>query len=111
MRCVGYAAVVVVIVLLSALPISAEPKTGVLCVIPDPPGCCALVTVPFDLKTLMFRIDNGKKTPWPQNMGFNNRRIEPRGKASRSCVLGRETHTVLPIPLHGLQGNRALSAV
>ena len=70
MRRVGYAAVVVVIVLLSALPISAEPKTGMLCVIPDPPGCCALATVSFDLKTLMFRIDNGKKTPWPQKMGF-----------------------------------------
>jgi hypothetical protein len=70
MRRVGYAAVVVVIVLLSELPISAEPKTGMLCVIPDPPGCCALATVSFDLKTLMFRIDNGKKTPWPQKMGF-----------------------------------------
>ena len=67
MRRVGYAAVVVVIVLLSALPISAEPKTGM---IPDPPGCCVLATVSFDLKTLMFRIDNGKKTPWPQKMGF-----------------------------------------
>jgi len=25
---------------------------------------------PFDLKTHMFRIDNGKKTPWPQKTGF-----------------------------------------
>jgi hypothetical protein len=25
---------------------------------------------PFDLKTLMFRIDNRTKTPWPQKMGF-----------------------------------------
>lgn len=41
-----------------------------LCVIPDPPGCCTLVTVPFDLKTLMFRIDNRNKTPWPQKLGF-----------------------------------------
>jgi hypothetical protein len=56
--------------LLSALPTFAEPKTGMLCVIPDPPGCCTLVTVPFDLKALMFRIDKGNKTPWPQKMGF-----------------------------------------
>ena len=67
---VGYAAVVVIIGLLLRLPTSAEPKTGILCVIPDPPGCCTLVTVPFDLKTLMFRIDNGKKTPWPQKTGL-----------------------------------------
>ena len=67
---VGYAAVVVIIGLLLTLPTSAEPKTGILCVIPDPPGCCTLVTVPFDLKTLMFRIDNGKKTPWPQKTGL-----------------------------------------
>ena len=38
--------------------------------IPDPPGCCTLVTVPFDLKTLMFRVDNGNTTPWPQKMGL-----------------------------------------
>jgi hypothetical protein len=57
---VGYAAVVVLSGLLLALPTSAEPKTGMLCVIPDPPGCCTLITVPFDLKTLMFRIDNRK---------------------------------------------------
>jgi hypothetical protein len=70
MRRVGYAAVLVLMGLLSALSTFAEPKTGMLCVIPDPPGCCTLVTVPFDLKTLMFRIDNGKKTPWPQKTGF-----------------------------------------
>ena len=80
MRRVGYAAVVVVIVLLAALPISAEPKTGMLCVIPDPPGCCALLTVPFDLKTLMFRIDNGEKTPWPQKMGLKIERLALGGK-------------------------------
>jgi hypothetical protein len=84
MRRVGYAAVVVVIVLLSALPISAEPKTGMLCVIPDPPGCCALVTVPFDLKTLMFRIDNGEKTPWPQKMGL---KIEGLSLAEKHLVV------------------------
>jgi len=66
-RRVGYAAVVV---LLLGLPTSAGPKTGMLCVIPDPPGCCTRVTVPFDLKTLMFRIDNGTKTPWPQETGL-----------------------------------------
>ena len=70
MRRVGYAAVVVLIGLLSALPAPAEPETGMLCVIPDPPGCCDRVTIPFDLKTLMFRIDNGTKTPWPQKKGF-----------------------------------------
>jgi len=47
-----------------------------LCVIPDPPGCCSLVTVPFDLKTLMFRIDNGNKTPWPQKMGLEIEGLE-----------------------------------
>jgi hypothetical protein len=70
MRRVGDAAVLVLMGLLSGLPTFAEPKTGMLCVIPDPPGCCALVTVPFDLKTLMFRIDKGNKTPWPQKIGF-----------------------------------------
>ena len=70
MRCVGYAAVLVLIGLFSVLPAIAEPKTGMLCVIPDPPGCCALGTVPFDLKTLMFRIDKGNKTPWPKKMGI-----------------------------------------
>jgi hypothetical protein len=45
-------------------------------VIPDPPGCCSLVTVPFDLKTLMFRIDNGNKTPWPQKMGLEIEGLE-----------------------------------
>ena len=54
----------------SAFPTPAQPKTGMLCVIPDPPGCCKLVTIPFDLKTLMFRIDNGEKTPWPQKTGL-----------------------------------------
>jgi hypothetical protein len=70
MRSLGYAAVVVLVGLLSALPISGEPKTGMLCVIPDPPGCCERVTVPFDLRTLMFRIDSGNKTPWPQKVGL-----------------------------------------
>jgi hypothetical protein len=69
-RRVGHAAVVVLIGLLLALPISAEPKTGMLCVIPDPPGCCERFTIPFNLKTLMFRIDNGNKTPWPQKTGL-----------------------------------------
>jgi len=84
MRRIGYAAVVVLVGLLSALPTPAEPKTGMLCVIPDPPGCCTRVTIPFDLKTLMFRIDNGKKTPWPQKMGL---RIEGLSL--------RETHLVV----------------
>ncbi len=69
MRWFGCAAIVVLLGLLS-VPISAEPKTGTLCVIPDPPGCCVRVTIPFDLKTLMFRVDAGKKTPWPQKPGL-----------------------------------------
>ena len=70
MRRVGYAAVLVLMCLISTPPTFAEPKTGMLCVIPDPPNCCDRVTVLFDLKTLMFRIDSGTKTPWPQKMGF-----------------------------------------
>ena len=43
-----------------------------LCVIPDPPGCCTelINSVPFDVETLMFRIDNGKKEPWPRKTCF-----------------------------------------
>ncbi len=71
MQRVAHAAVILLVIsLLFALPTSAEPKSGMLCVIPDPPGCCDRFTIPFDLKTLMFRIDNGKKTPWPQKTGF-----------------------------------------
>jgi hypothetical protein len=84
MRRVGHAALILLISLLSALPTSAEPKTGMLCVIPDPPGCCQLVSIPFDLKTLMFKIDNGKKTPWPQKMGF---KIEGLGLAEKHLVV------------------------
>lgn len=84
LRRVAYAVVVVFIGLVSALPTSAEPERGMLCVIPDPPGCCALVTVPFDLKTLMFRIDNGKRTPWPQKIGF---KIEGLSLAEKHLVV------------------------
>jgi hypothetical protein len=70
MRRFEYAAVVALLGLLSALPTPAEPKTGMLCVIPDPPGCCNRVTIRFDLNTLMFRIDNGNKTQWPQKVGL-----------------------------------------
>jgi hypothetical protein len=84
MRRVGHAAVVVFISLISALPASAGPKTGMLCVIPDPPGCCSLVTVRFDLKTLMFRIDNGKKTLWPQKTGF---KVEGLSLAEKHLVV------------------------
>jgi hypothetical protein len=69
MRRVGYAAVLVLMSLLSAHLTFAEPKAGMLCVIPNPPDCCHFGGVPFDPKTLMFRIDNGNKTPWPQKMG------------------------------------------
>jgi hypothetical protein len=71
----GYAALILVAGFLLALPTSAEPKTGMLCVIPDPPGCCQLVTVPFDLRTLMFSIDKGQKTPWPQKVGLKIERL------------------------------------
>jgi hypothetical protein len=48
---------------------NTETKTGTLCVIPDPPTGQYYASVPFDLATLMFRIDDGKKTPWPQKKG------------------------------------------
>jgi hypothetical protein len=84
MRRIGSAVVGVLIGLLLALPAFADPKTGMLCVIPDPPGCCDRVTVPFDLKRLMFRIDNGKKTPWPQKTGF---KIEGLSLGERHLVV------------------------
>jgi hypothetical protein len=84
MRGVGHAAVILLLGLLSALPTSAEPNTGMLCVIPDPPGCCDRVSIPFDLKTLMFRIDNGNKTPWPQKMGL---KIEGLSLAEKHLVV------------------------
>ena len=70
MRRVESVALVVLVGLLSALPAYTETKTGMLCVIPDPPGCCTRVNIPFDLKTLMFRLDNGRKIPWPQKTGL-----------------------------------------
>lgn len=84
MRTAGYAAVVVLISLLSVLLTSGQPETGTLCVIPDPPGCCDRVTIPFDLKTLMFRIDNGKTTPWPQKPGL---KIEGLSLAAQHIVV------------------------
>jgi|SRR5579862_5166324 len=69
MRRAGYASVVLFVSLLPPLPTSAEPREEMLCVIPDPPGCCDRLSIRFDLKTLMFRIDDGKKTPWPQKTG------------------------------------------
>lgn len=56
------------VLLLSALPTCAESPTGTVCVVPNPPGCCTLLSGPFDLKTLIFKIDNGNKTPWPQKV-------------------------------------------
>jgi hypothetical protein len=86
MQRVVHAAVVLLISfsLLFALPTSSEPKTGMLCVIPDPPGCCDRFNIPFDLKTLMFRIDNGKKTPWPQKTGL---KIEGLSLAEKHLVV------------------------
>lgn len=80
MRSAGYAAGIVLIGFLWALPTSGESKTGTLCVIPDPPGCCKLVTIPFDLKTLMFSIDKGNKTPWPQKVGLKIEGLSLREK-------------------------------
>ena len=68
----------------SAVPTSADAKEGMLCVIPDPPGCCRMITVPFDLKTLMFRIDNREKTPWPQKTGL---KIEGLSLAEKHLVV------------------------
>lgn len=70
MRSVECVAGIVLLCSLSALPTSGGPKTGTICVIPDPPGCCEQVTIPFDHKSLVFRIDNGSKTPWPQKVGL-----------------------------------------
>ncbi len=70
MRRAGYAALVFLLGALWTLATSAQTNTGTLCVISDPPGCCDRVTVPFELKTLMFKIDNGNKTPWPQKAGL-----------------------------------------
>jgi hypothetical protein len=47
-----------------------EAKLGTLCVIANPPSDSYFANVPFDPKTLMFRIDDGKRTPWPQKTGF-----------------------------------------
>jgi hypothetical protein len=84
MRRVGHAALALLIGVLSALPTSAVPKTGMICVIPDPPGCCDRFTISFDLKTLMFRIDDGKKTAWPQKTGL---KIEGLSLAEKHLVV------------------------
>jgi hypothetical protein len=47
-----------------------EAKTGMICVIANPPSDHWYANVPFDPETLMFRIDDGKRTPWPQKTGF-----------------------------------------
>lgn len=83
MRCVGYVAFIL-LGLLFACPSPAEPKTGMLCVIPDPPAARYYASVPFDLKTLMFRIDDGKKTAWPQRTGF---KIEGLNLSKRHLVV------------------------
>jgi hypothetical protein len=82
----SYAVVLLVVLVgLSFAPTSsADPKTGMLCVIPDPPSSQYFASVPFDLKTLMFRIDDGKKTPWPQKTGF---KIEGLSLSERHLVV------------------------
>jgi len=70
MRWSGYPAFVVLAGLSFAPRSSAAPKAGLVCVIPDPPGAQYYASVPFDLKTLMFRIDDGEKTRWPKKTGL-----------------------------------------
>ena len=70
MRWVRCLALIIFIGLSFAPSPSAEPETGMLCVIPNPPSSQQFANVPFDQKTLMFRIDNGMKTAWPQQTGF-----------------------------------------
>ena len=70
MRNIGGVALAVLIALSFAPSSSADPETGMVCVIPDPPSSQYYASVPFDLKTLMFKIDNGMKTAWPQKMGL-----------------------------------------
>ena len=67
-----------------ALLAAAETKTGTLCIIPDPPGCCTRVSGPFDLKTLMYKIDNGEKTRWPEKSGS---KIEGLSVADKHVVV------------------------
>jgi len=65
-RHIRQSSTVLLFVVVSALLASPESKTGTLCIIPDAPGCCTRVSGPFDLKTLMFKIDGGEKTRWPE---------------------------------------------
>jgi hypothetical protein len=69
MRSIRCFAMIILIGFSVASSSSAAPETGMLCVIPNPPSTQQFANVPFDQKTLMFRIDNEKKTPWPQQMG------------------------------------------
>jgi hypothetical protein len=69
MRSIRCLALIILIGFSVASSSSAEPETGMLCVIPNPPSSQQFANVPFDQKTLMFRIDNGKKTSWPQQTG------------------------------------------
>lgn len=68
MRRFRFAFTILLFVPVALLP-AAETKTGALCIIPDPPGCCTRVSGPFDLKTLMYKIDNREKTRWPEKSG------------------------------------------
>jgi hypothetical protein len=84
MRTIGSVALAILIALSFAPLSSADPETGVLCVIPDPPSSQYYATVPFDLKTLMFKIDNGKKIAWPQKTGL---KVEGLALSERHLVI------------------------
>jgi hypothetical protein len=59
-------------------------KTGMICVIANPPADRWYANVPFDPKTLMFRIDDGKRTTWPQKTGF---KVEGLNLAEKHLVV------------------------
>jgi len=84
MRTIGSVALAILIALAFAPLSSGDPETGVLCVIPDPPSSQYYATVPFDLKTLMFKIDNGKKIAWPQKTGL---KVEGLALSERHLVI------------------------
>jgi hypothetical protein len=84
MRCVRYMTVVILIGLSFPSSSFAEPETGMLCVIPNPPSPVVFANVPFEPKTLMFRVDNGKKTSWPQKTGI---KIEGLSLSKRHLVV------------------------
>jgi hypothetical protein len=106
MRTIGSVALAILIALSFAPLSSADPETGVLCVIPDPPSSQYYATVPFDLKTLMFKIDNGKKIAWPQKTGL---KVENRALSTVRRIRwpGLETdEQIVPLSINMLTTRR-----